>query len=195
MESRGLVALDERLPAETLTIDKITDDRYKEFVGEGQSFYHMKRLNLNILNVEGQTVTADKKIYVVDIRHKSSNLEDEMVNRKHMRNITYIFTGCLFVIFGMGLISCNEQDYKLFDSSRTGIYFTEDSVVYSFGVTKLEVTSYEMKLPMKIMGAPVKEVRSFKVEVVQPRPRRCMCTLYLASRIVIERIPCMVCYR
>ena len=52
-----------------------------------------------------------------------------------MRNITYIFTGCLFVIFGMGLISCNEQDYKLFDSSRTGIYFTEDSVVYSFGVT------------------------------------------------------------
>lgn len=27
----------------------------------------MKRLNLNILNVEGQTVTADKKIYVVDI--------------------------------------------------------------------------------------------------------------------------------
>ena len=67
LESRGLVALDERLPAETLTIDKITDDRYKEFVGEGQSFYHMKRLNLNILNVEGQTVTADKKIYVVDI--------------------------------------------------------------------------------------------------------------------------------
>ena len=70
-----------------------------------------------------------------------------------MRNITYIFTGCLFVLFGMGLISCNEQDYKLFDSSRTGIYFTEDSVVYSFGVTKLEVTSYEMKLPVKIMGA------------------------------------------
>ena len=28
---------------------------------------HMKRLNLDILNVEGQTVTADKKIYVVDI--------------------------------------------------------------------------------------------------------------------------------
>lgn len=67
LESRGLVALDDRLPAETLTVDKITDDRYKEFVGEGQSFYHMKRLNLNILNVEGQTVTADKKIYVVDI--------------------------------------------------------------------------------------------------------------------------------
>ena len=32
-----------------------------------------------------------------------------MVNRKHMRNITYIFTGCLFVLFGMGLISCNES--------------------------------------------------------------------------------------
>ncbi len=62
-----LVALDERTPAETLTIDKITDDRYKEFVGEGQSFYHMKRLNLDILNVEGKIIPADKKVYVVDI--------------------------------------------------------------------------------------------------------------------------------
>ena len=54
-----------------------------------------------------------------------------------MRKITYIIISCLFVSFGTGLTSCNEQDYKLFDSSRTGIYFTEDSVVYSFGVTKL----------------------------------------------------------
>ena len=67
LESRGLVALDERNPVETLTVEKITDDRYKEFVGEGQSFYHMKRLNLDILNIEGKTITADKKIYVVDI--------------------------------------------------------------------------------------------------------------------------------
>ena len=33
------------------------------------------------------------------------------------------------MLFGTGLTSCNEQDYKLFDSSRTGIYFTEDSAV------------------------------------------------------------------
>ena len=83
-----------------------------------------------------------------------------------MRKITYIFIGGLFVLFCVGLISCSEQGYKLFDSSRTGIYFTEDSVVHSFGVMKLEVTSYEMKLPVKIMGAPAKENRSFKVEVV-----------------------------
>ena len=56
LESRGLVALDERTPAETLTIDKITDDRYKEFVGEGQSFYHMKRLNQESLR-GGYSVT------------------------------------------------------------------------------------------------------------------------------------------
>lgn len=83
-----------------------------------------------------------------------------------MRKIIYIFIGYLFALFCIGLVSCDEQDYKLFDSSRTGIYFTEDSVVYSFGVTALEVISHEMKLPVKIMGAPVKEDRSFKVEVV-----------------------------
>ena len=98
-----------------------------------------------------------------------------------MRKITYIFIGGLFVLFCVGLISCSEQGYKLFDSSRTGIYFTEDSVVHSFGVMKLEVTSYEMKLPVKIMGAPAKENRSFKVEVVCQNNGRGRCTLYLAN--------------
>lgn len=67
IESRGLVALDKRNPAETLTVEKITEDRYREFAGEGQSFYNMKRLNLNITNVEGKTVVADKSVYTVDI--------------------------------------------------------------------------------------------------------------------------------
>lgn len=67
LKSRGLVALDERDPVETLTLERITEERYKEFVGEGQTFFNMKRLNLDIVNTEGQTVTASKKVYVVDI--------------------------------------------------------------------------------------------------------------------------------
>lgn len=67
LESRGLIALDDRTPEERLTVEKITEDRYKEFPGEGQSFYHMKRLNLDILHVEGQMVPADKRIYVINI--------------------------------------------------------------------------------------------------------------------------------
>ena len=63
-----------------------------------------------------------------------------------MRKITYIIISCLFVSFGTGLTSCNEQDYKLFDSSRTGIYFTEDSVVYSLGVTNLVWNSHYMAI-------------------------------------------------
>lgn len=67
LRSRGLVALDERDPVETLTLERITEERYKEFIGEGQTFFNMKRLNLDIVNTEGQTVSADKKIYVVEI--------------------------------------------------------------------------------------------------------------------------------
>lgn len=67
LESRGLTTLDNRNPVETLTLEKITAERYKELVGEGQSFFHMKRLNSDIVNVEGRIIKADKVIYVIDI--------------------------------------------------------------------------------------------------------------------------------
>lgn len=65
--SRGLVALDERDPAETLTIERITEERFKEFICEGQHFFHMKRLNLDISSQAGQTIPASDKIYVAPI--------------------------------------------------------------------------------------------------------------------------------
>ncbi|HCD91873.1 MAG TPA: hypothetical protein DEQ93_01240, partial [Odoribacter splanchnicus] len=58
LESRGLVALDDRIPAESLTIEKITQERYKEFVGEGQTFFNMKRLNLDIQAITGEILPA-----------------------------------------------------------------------------------------------------------------------------------------
>lgn len=53
---------------ETLTVDMITDERYKEYVGEGQSFFNMKRLNLPITSSDGtKTYEASNEIYVVPI--------------------------------------------------------------------------------------------------------------------------------
>ncbi|MEG1737925.1 MAG: RagB/SusD family nutrient uptake outer membrane protein [Odoribacter sp.] len=65
--SRGLVALDERTPQETLTVERIDDERYKEFIGEGQAFFNMKRRNLNFQNADGQAVSASSQIYTVQV--------------------------------------------------------------------------------------------------------------------------------
>ena len=67
LSSRGLTPLDERIPEETLTLERITEDRYKEFIGEGQTFFNMKRLHLDIVNTESVTIPASNKIYVVNI--------------------------------------------------------------------------------------------------------------------------------
>ena len=67
LESRGLTALDDRIPAETLTIDRIDEERYKEFIGEGQSFFHMKRRHLDIQDADGQLIKASPKIYNIEI--------------------------------------------------------------------------------------------------------------------------------
>lgn len=67
LESRGLTGLQNRLPAEQLTLSKITADRYKEFIGEGQTFFNMKRLHQDITNINLQTVPASNSIYVLPI--------------------------------------------------------------------------------------------------------------------------------
>lgn len=67
LKSRGLTPLDERIPAEGVTIGKIDDDRYKELLGEGQAFYNLKRRNLSFKDANGKEIAASDKIYVVSI--------------------------------------------------------------------------------------------------------------------------------
>ena len=67
---RGLKPLSER--GTKLTMDLINLDRYKEFIGEGQTFFNNKRQHLSIekWDVNSSTVVkvpADKKIFVVPI--------------------------------------------------------------------------------------------------------------------------------
>ena len=76
----------------------------------------------------------------------------------------------LFLFIGLCIASCHETDYPTFDDSVIAIYFTQDSVNYSFGVTPLSTTEHVVELPVRIIGASVKEVaRNFKIEVVDKR--------------------------
>lgn len=72
LESRGLTPLTTRIPEETVTQDRINLERFKEYIGEGQTFFNLKRQNLNIStwdiasNTE-KTIPASKDIYVIPI--------------------------------------------------------------------------------------------------------------------------------
>lgn len=68
IKSRGLVPYAERLGNPFVRLDDINEERRKEFVNEGQYFYTMKRLNMDI-TVEAlkQTLPASDDIYVLPI--------------------------------------------------------------------------------------------------------------------------------
>ena len=83
-----------------------------------------------------------------------------------MKNILYAI---LLSGASLGFFSCSETDYPLFDDSVINIYFTNDSTHYSFGITPLSVTERIVELPVKIIGAPVNENRSFKIEIVDEK--------------------------
>lgn len=51
-----------------LTIERINEEFQKEYIGEGQTFFNMKRQNLSILSKDGETIIEAKKdVYVVPI--------------------------------------------------------------------------------------------------------------------------------
>ena len=61
---RGLEALD----GKSLTVELINDERYKEMIGEGQTYFNMKRQNLSILSHDGKTTYQPSAgIYAIPI--------------------------------------------------------------------------------------------------------------------------------
>ena len=63
--NRGLEPLDD---TKTLTQEMINDERYRELIGEGQTYFNMKRQNLDILSHDGKsTYTPADGIYAAPI--------------------------------------------------------------------------------------------------------------------------------
>lgn len=69
LTNRGLEPLKNwPAPQNILTQGAINDERYRELIGEGQTFFNMKRQHLSIFAVDGKTTIAPSKaIYVVPI--------------------------------------------------------------------------------------------------------------------------------
>ena len=72
LESRGLTPLAARQPAETVNQDLINLERFKEYIGEGQTFYNLKRQHMaisgwDISTNQERTIPANKDIYVIPI--------------------------------------------------------------------------------------------------------------------------------
>lgn len=68
---------------------------------------------------------------------------------------------------GMMMTGCQQNDYMVFDESYSGIYFTEDSLHYSFSTLPIETRTYTEEIPVQIMGKPYDYDRVFAV-VVEP---------------------------
>lgn len=72
-------------------------------------------------------------------------------------------------VFAVGMLfvsSCKKNEAIIFDKTFTGVYFQQDSIYYSFGITPLNVKHYELDIPVSIMGEPEGTDRNFKVEVI-----------------------------
>ena len=70
------------------------------------------------------------------------------------------------LFLAIGFYSCNENTFTVDTNFKTGIYFSEDSIKYSFGVTPLTVQEHTVNVPVKIMGSPSNQNRLFKIEII-----------------------------
>lgn len=74
--------------------------------------------------------------------------------------------GALVALLAVGFGSCSETDYLQYDTSLSGIYFTKDTLVYSFGVTPDDIRQREFRIPVRTMAVTASASRTFRCEVV-----------------------------
>lgn len=67
-------------------------------------------------------------------------------------------------------ISCSETDYMIYDSDSNGIYFSHDTLEYSFSVLHVDSTVHTILVPVKIMGTLSPEPRTFAFTIESQMP-------------------------
>lgn len=82
----------------------------------------------------------------------------------------FTFTNAATLLIAVAFFAaCKKDQPATFDPNFTGIYFSTDSMNYSFGVTPIEITSHLLKVPVKVMGMPDTKDRVFSVEIGKER--------------------------
>ncbi len=61
--------------------------------------------------------------------------------------------------FAALLASCEGENYMKFNLSNSGIYFSKDTLNYSFSVTPVDVRTYTYNIPVQVMGSVSSEKR------------------------------------
>ena len=74
VEARGMVGFKDRIPARQLTLDDIMKERRKEYYGEGQEWFCMKRQNRDVYSIIGAvTLPGSDKIYCLPVPEEEMN--------------------------------------------------------------------------------------------------------------------------
>ncbi len=71
-----------------------------------------------------------------------------------------------FFLAALSLAGCQETDYMTYDTSHNGVYFTQDSVFYSFGVSPINKKTHTVEIPVNIMGGVSKQPRDIAFRIV-----------------------------
>ncbi|MCR9011548.1 DUF4843 domain-containing protein [Gabonibacter chumensis] len=71
----------------------------------------------------------------------------------------------LLVTFGMAAAGCSDNGDSGFYDNVYRVYFPEDSILYSFGDKPVEMTSYTVNVPVKILGLPAREGMKIRISV------------------------------
>ena len=58
------------------------------------------------------------------------------------------------------IVSCDDDNYMKFDLENSGIYFTKDTLNYSFSVTPVEIKTHTYNIPVQVMGGISKVKRT-----------------------------------
>ena len=86
----------------------------------------------------------------------------------------------------MTAVSCSETDYMTFDTARNGIYFTKDTLNYSFSVTPIEIKTHTYKIPFRIMGSTSSQPRTVAYTVVAEKTTAKQGVQYNIGEAVVE---------
>ena len=74
-------------------------------------------------------------------------------------NIRKYASVALLLLLATSLFTSCDEEYLVFDTENPGIYFTKDTLEYSFSVTPVEIKRYTYNVPVRIMAGISENVR------------------------------------